>query len=126
LPDRIDPSDPKFGCRWISYFDSKADLSDLDASSLLQLRERLRPVVAALAARGEFQMILVSNSVYLDPLLTIWRVMVGADPDYASNPVVEASLKAAGRQLGLSETDAEQARAWIEAQVAEFYRTALA
>jgi len=81
IPAQVDLSNPMFGGRWIAYFDSSADLSELDAPTLLELRDRLRPVVAELSARGEFTVLQVSNSVYLDPLLNIWRTIVGTDPD---------------------------------------------
>jgi hypothetical protein len=117
FPGRIDPSRPEFGCRWISYFDPMADLSDLDPACLLELRERLRPVVAGLAAKGEFRMVLASNSTYNDPLVAVWRAMTATDADYLSNPVVVLDIHSAARVLGLSAADAERARAWIEARI---------
>ncbi len=118
MPGRIDPSRPEFGCRWISYFDATADLSDLDAACLLELRERLRSVVAGLAAKGEFRMILASNSKYNDPLVAVWRAMSATDAAYASNPVVAHGIHAAARTLGLTATDAAHARRWIESRIA--------
>ena len=118
LPGRIDPSRPEFGCLWITYFDSNADLSDLDAACLLELRERLRPVVSALAAKGEFRVMIASDSnKYNEPLLAVWRAMTATDAAYLSNPVVVHDLAFASRALGLSEADAESARAWIEFRV---------
>jgi hypothetical protein len=117
FPGRIDPSQPEFGCSWISYFDPTADLSDLDPACLLKLRERLRSVVAGLAAKGEFRMILVSNSTYNDPLVAVWRAMTGTDADYLSNPIVVADIQSASRALGLSAADAERARVWIESRI---------
>ena len=116
LAGRIDPARPEFGCRWISYFATGVDLSDLDAACLLELRERLRPVVSGLAAKGEFRMLLVSNSRYNDPLLAVWGAMTAMDPAYPSRPVVVADIGAAARGLGLSAADAEQARLWILAR----------
>lgn len=120
FPGRIDPTSPAFGASWISYFHDFADLSDLDASCLLELRDRLRPVVAALSAKGVFQMKLVSRSTFNDPLLAAWRSIVSNDPDYASSPRLLHDLPSAVRDLGLSETDGEQIRAWLEAQCARF------
>ena len=117
MPGRIDPSRPKFGRRWISYFDSTADLSHLDAACLVELRERLRPVVSGLAADGEFRMILASNSKYNDPLVAVWRAMVANDADYLSSPVVVHDIHSASRALGLSAADAERARVWIESRI---------
>ena len=118
LPGRIDPSRPEFGCRWISYFDSTADLSDLDAACLLDLRERLRSVVAGLAAKGAFRMVLASNSKYNDPLLAVWRAMVSGDAAYLSNPVVVHDISSAAHALGLSAAETEHARGWIESRIA--------
>ena len=117
MPGRIDPTRPEFGSRWISYFDAAADLSELDAACLLELRERLRPVVSALAAKGKFRIILASNSKYNDPLLAVWRAMTATDADYLSNPVVVLDIHSAARALGLSAADAERARVWIEARI---------
>ena len=117
FPGRIDPSLPEFGCRWISFFDTTADLSDLDAACLLELRERLRPVVSGLAAKGEFRMMLASNSKYNDPLVAIWRAMIATDADYLSDPVIVHDIHSAARALGLSAADAERARVWIELRI---------
>jgi hypothetical protein len=117
FPGRIDPSRREFGCRWISYFDPGADLSDLDAACLLEVRERLRPVVSGLAAKGEFQMMLVSNSAYNDPMLAAWRAMTATDAAYPSNPIFVHDIPSAARVLGLSAVDAERARVWIEARI---------
>jgi hypothetical protein len=119
MPARIDPAQPRFGARWISYFDATADLSDLDAACLIELRERLRPVVVGLAAKGPFQMVLASNSSFNDFLIAAWRAMVGPDSSYPSNPVIVRDLDSAARALGLSAGEAEQARTWIEARVAK-------
>ena len=118
FPGRIDPSRPEFGCRWISYFDPGADLSDLDPACLLELRERLRPVIAALGAKGEFKVLLVSNSKYNDPMLAAWRTMTATDPTYPSSPAFAPDVLSAPEVLGLSAADAERARVWIESQVA--------
>ena len=118
LPGRIDPSRPEFGRRWISYFDPKVDLSDLDPACLLELRERLRTVVSGLAAKGEFEMTLVSNSKYNDPMLAVWRAMTATDAAYASNPVLAQSLLSASRALGLSAEDTERMRVWIASRIA--------
>ena len=117
FPGRINPSQPKFGCRWICYFDSTADLSQLDAACLLELRERLRSVVSGLAAKGEFRMSLVSNSKYNDPLLAVWRAMTAPEANYLSNPVVVHDVDTASRALGLSAADADEARAWVKSRV---------
>lgn len=118
FPARIDPSLPEFGCRWISYFDSGADLSDLNPESLLDLRKRLKPVVAALAAKGEFKAMLVSNSRYNDPLLEVWQAIVATDPAYPSAPVFMSGIHDAARALGLSEADAERLWLWIQSRIA--------
>ncbi|MDP3174659.1 MAG: hypothetical protein Q8M88_09525 [Phenylobacterium sp.] len=114
FPARIDVARPDFGCRWISYFCADADLSDLDAACLLELRERLRPVVAGLAAKGAFRMMLVSNHRYNDPMLSAWRTMTATDADYASEPVIVHDLPTAARTLGLTPAEAEHAGVWIE------------
>ena len=117
FPGRIDPALPEFGCSWISYFDSTADLSDLDAACLLELRERLRSVVARLAAKGEFRMLLASNSRYNDPLVAVWRAMTATDAAYLSNPLVVHDIDSASHALGLSLADARRARVWIESRI---------
>ena len=117
VPGRIHPDQPEFGCRWISYFDASADLSDLDAASLIELRDRMRPVVEQLAAKGEVKMILTSNSMFNDFLIAAWRAMVGPDASYPSSPVVVRDLDGAARALGLSEAEAETVRLWIEARI---------
>ena len=117
VPGRIDPTRPEFGPRWISYFDASAELSELDAACLLELRERRRPVVAGLAAKGEFQAILTSNSRYNDTLVAVWRGMTAIDEAYPSNPVVVRDLHAAARALGLSAADAGRARRWISSRI---------
>ncbi len=114
---RIDARRPEFGSRWISYFDSEVDLSDLDPDCLMALRERLRPVTAALAAKGAFEMMLVSNSRYNDPLLAMWRSLTATDDAYASSPVLVHDIASAARALGLAAADAERTREWIEARV---------
>ena len=124
FPGRIDPSGPDVGCDWISYFDRTADLSDLNAACLLEVRERLRPVVAGLAAKGEFRMMLVSHSKYNDPLLAAWQAMTSTDAAYASEPVFLDSIASASRALGLSAADAEQVRGWIRAQIGRSTATA--
>jgi hypothetical protein len=122
LPGQIDPSRPEFGCRWISYFDVTADLSDLDAACLLELRERLRPVVSGLAAKGEFRIILVSNSRYNNPLLAVWRALTAGDAAYRSNPVVVHDIESASLALDLSAADSECARVWIESRIGQISR----
>jgi hypothetical protein len=117
LPGRIDPSRPEFGCRWISYFDSTADLSDLDPACLLELRERLRSVVSGLAAKGEFRMMLASNSKYNDPMLAVWRGMTATDATYLSSPVLVRDIDSASCALGLSTADADLVRVWIESRI---------
>jgi hypothetical protein len=119
FPGRIDPSRPEFGCDWISYFDLEADLSALDAECLFELRERLRPVVVGLAAKGEFRMTLVSNSAYNNPMLAAWQAMTITDAAYPSNPVFTHDIASASRVLGLSAADAKRARLWIEARIGE-------
>ena len=114
MPARLHPERPEFGSRWISYFDAGADLSDLDAATLIELRERLRPVVGQLAAKGEFRMVLASNSIFNDFLAAAWRAMVAPDASYPSNPVVVRDIDGAARALGLTPAQADQARAWIE------------
>ena len=52
---------------------------------ILELRERLRPVVTVLAAKGELEMMLVSNSKYNDPMIAVWRAMTATDATYPSN-----------------------------------------
>jgi len=122
MPAAINPAQPQFGARWISYFDATADLSDMDAACLIELRERLRPVVVGLAAKGRFQMILASNSTFNDFLIAAWRAMVGPDSSYPSDPVIVRDLDSAARALGLSPGEAQQARLWIEARVAQALR----
>ncbi|HLI66000.1 MAG TPA: hypothetical protein VKU90_06515 [Caulobacteraceae bacterium] len=116
VPARLDASRPGFGPRWISYFDSSVDISDIDATGLLELRDLLRPVISELAAKGPFQTMLVSNSRYNDPLLAMWRTLTATDAAYPSNPKLAPNIVAAAKALGLSDADAEQVRAWIEAQ----------
>lgn len=116
FPGLIDAAAPQFGGAWISYFHPAADLSDLDAGCLLELRERLRPIVSVLSARGDFRMILVSNSRYNDPLLDVWRTMAGTDPGYASNPLLVKDVAAAARALDLSAADTERVRQWIRSR----------
>jgi hypothetical protein len=94
-----------------------ADLSDLDAACLIELRERLRSVVSGLAAKGEFRMVLASNSKYNDPLVAVWRAMTATDGAYLSNPVVVHDILSAARALGLAAADAERARVWIESRI---------
>jgi hypothetical protein len=122
MPARIDPAQPRFGARWISYFDAAADLSDMDAACLLELRERMRPVVVGLAANGPFRMVLASNSTFNDFLVAAWRAMVGPDASYPSDPVIVRDLDSAARALGLSPAQSEQARLWIEARTAKAVR----
>ncbi|HXQ12319.1 MAG TPA: hypothetical protein VN805_15085 [Caulobacteraceae bacterium] len=117
FPARIDPSRPEFGRRWITYFDAGADISDMDAACVIELRERLRPVTAALAAKGELRVILVSNSRYNDPFLAMWRTLAATDATYASNPELVHDIDSAAQALGLSAADAEQVRAWIDSQI---------
>jgi len=117
FPGRIDPSLPEFGRHWISYFDLGADLSDLDAACLLEVRERLRPVVAGLAAKGGFRMILVSKSKYNNPLLAAWQAMTATDTAYPSDPALAPDILAAACALGLSAEDAERARVWIHERI---------
>lgn len=117
FPGLIDSSKPEFGCRWISFFAPGVDLSDLDAACLLELRERLRPVVSALAVKGEFKMMLVSNSRYNDALLAVWRTMTATDGAYSSDPVLVHDIHSASRALGLPVEEAERARIWINSRI---------
>lgn len=119
VPDRIDPSRPEFGARWISYFDAGVDISDLDGPSLVELRERFRPLVAGLAAKGDFQTVLVSNSRYNDPLLNVWRAMTASDDAYASSPEFVHDIPTAAHALGLSGADADDVQTWIAAQLGQ-------
>ncbi len=117
FPARIDPTRPEFGCRWISYFDPGADLSELDIDCLVEVRERLRRVVSGLAAKGELRMMLVSDSKDNDALLATWQAMTTADPAYPSNPVFLHNIHSASHALGLSTAEADSATLWIETQV---------
>jgi len=117
VPGRIDPSRPEFGPRWISYFDTGVDLSDVDAAALLELRDNFRPVIAALAAKGPFKTILVSNSRYNDPLLAMWRTLSATDAGYAYDPELVPDIGSAARAHDLGAADAEQLRSWIERQL---------
>src|SRR5579871_108581 len=117
VPGRLHPERPEFGARWISYFADGVDLSQLDPDTLVALRDRFRPVIRALGAKGEFKSVLVSNSRYNDPLLAMWRLLSAMDASYASNPELANDVGAAARELGLSDAEAEQVKAWIEAQL---------
>ena len=118
VPARIDPSRPEFGPRWMSYFNAGVDLSDLDPATFLEFRDRFRPVVSALAAKGEYRSIIVSNSRYNDPLLAVWRTLVATDDSYAANPEHVPTFQAAAHALALSQADANELERWIEAQLA--------
>ncbi len=110
FPGRIDPSRSDFGCRWLTLFESGADMSDLDAPCLLAIKERLTPVVVRLGAKGTMRSILVSNSKYNDHLMDCWRAMVAADPAYPSDPETAASVREACGRHGLCVTET----AWVE------------
>ncbi len=117
FPARISPERPEFGVRWLTIFDSAADMSDLDADSLLTIKERLRPVVAGLLVKGQFRMILVSNSRFNDHLMECWRAMTVTDPSYPSNPETAASVPEACIRHGLPRDRATAAEVWIEQQI---------
>jgi len=117
-PLQIDPAAPETGCDWINYFHPDADLSDLDATTLLELLEVLRPVVAALRDKGDLRVTLVSGSRYLDPLLSVWKTIAETDADYAAKPVFVKSVAAAVRQLGRTEEEAARAQAWMTLRLA--------
>jgi hypothetical protein len=118
LPARLDPALPEIGVRWLNYFDLAADLSDLDAACLLELRDRLRPAISALAAKGQFRSTLATSSRYIEPLLAVWRTMTALDVDYPSDPVIAHDIASAAHALGLSSEEAELARLWIESRIA--------
>ena len=114
FPERIDPEWPEVGTRWITVFDPAADMSDLDADCLMAIKARLRPVVAKLAAKGSFRMILVSNSLYNDQLMQCWRAMTVSDPTYASNPEAASSIREACLRHGLMMEQAQSVETEIE------------
>jgi len=78
-----------------------------------------------LAAKGEFKMMLVSNTKYNDPLMAVWRGMTATDSDYASNPAIVHDIHSASRALGLSAVDADYARVWIESRTERMEETYL-
>ena len=117
FPGRILPDRDEFGGRWITVFDTAADLSDLDADCLLTIKERLRPVVAGLLAKGPFQAILVSNSKYNDHLVAAWKAMTVTDPTYPTNPETATTVLEACVRHGLSRDDAAAAAVWIDQRI---------
>ena len=114
FPARILPDSAEFGVRWLTIFDAAADMSDLDADCLLTIKERLRPVVAGLLAKGPFRMILVSNSRFNDQLMDCWRAMTVTDTSYPSNPETASTIAEACARHGLPRDEAAAATVWIE------------
>ncbi len=115
FPARIDPDQPDVGRRWVTVFESGADLSDLDADCLLAVKERLLPVVVRIgAAKGPMRSVLVSNSKYNDHLMDCWRTMVSADPEYPSDPETAASVREACARHGLAASEITRVESFLE------------
>lgn len=117
FPAKIPTDGPLVSLKWINVFDSLADLSDLTADVLFRVRERLRPVVAALARHGPVEVVLVSNSALNDVFMEVWRAMVSLDADYPSKPRGASSIFEACQLHALSAEQAEQARVWLETEL---------
>jgi hypothetical protein len=121
FPGRARTEDPEVGLRWITVFDPTADLSDLDPECMLEIKARLRPVVARLQIKGPFRMILVANSADRRRFIESWQAMTVADPTYASDPESAVSIREACLRHGLT---AEQIQA-AEAEIERDFRDAL-
>jgi hypothetical protein len=100
----IDVEDAASGDRWISYFDSTADLSQLDVAAIGELR-RLTATTLAQAYRGRtLRVAIVCKSAVNGPVLSTWRSYLAADPSHPSDLRLFWSLKDACDWLDLSAT----------------------
>jgi hypothetical protein len=118
LPLRIDPDSATAGSRWINVFDEDADLSELDPDALIEVMSRMRHVVAALSAKGELKVVIVSNSRFNDILADCWVALVKTDESYQSNPVKVSTLGEAFALHGFTPEETVVGAAWLEAELA--------
>jgi hypothetical protein len=113
FPERLQPDSPEVGVRWITVFDTGADLSDLDSDCLQDLKARLRSGVSQLRGKGPFRMILVAGPTDNGQLIERWRAMTAPDPTYESNPEAAHSIREACLRHGLTEEQCEAAETEI-------------
>jgi hypothetical protein len=114
FPERLQPDSPEVGVRWITVFDPGADLSDLDADCLLDIKARLRSGVSQLQGKGNFRMILVAGPADNAQLIERWRAMTAPDPTYESNPEAAISIREACLRHGMTEAQCQAAETEIE------------
>jgi hypothetical protein len=121
FPERAQPESPDVGVRWITVFDTGADLSELDSDCMQGIKARLQPVVDRIQTKGPFRMIMVASSMDSDRFIQRWRSMTASDPTYASNPEAAESIREACLRHGLTE---DQVQA-VEAEIGCDFRDAL-
>ena len=97
----IDAEDAASGDRWISYFDSTADLSELDVAAIGELR-RLTSVMLTEVYKGRtLRVAIVCKSAVNGPVLSTWRNYLAADHDHPSDLRLFWSLRDACDWLDL-------------------------
>ncbi len=102
---RLDGDDPANASPWLSFFDPRADISELDLMVFVELKRILTPKLKAMAPDAPLVSAFVCDSRMNAVILNLWRSYVGRDPEYQSEPTVFTSLEAAFNFLGLP-TDA--------------------
>ena len=107
FPGRLTRSGYMSGVDWVVYFDPNADLSDVDAACLFDLKKELAIVISAFHDAGDLNVLLLLNSN--DDVV---------DPDYPTNPLLAKDFSAAAYMFGLTEAQCQIAKRRIEDVIA--------
>ena len=117
FPGRLTRSGYMSGVDWVVYFDPNADLSDVDAACLFDLKKELAIVISAFHDAGDLNVLLLLNSND-DVVAQSWWTLVGTDPDYPTNPLLAKDFSAAAYMFGLTEAQCQIAKRRIEDVIA--------
>ena len=117
FPERARSETPTGASRWITVFHRDADLSVLDIDCMLEIKARLKPLVARAQVERPFRMIMVADRPDNDAVIARWREMTVPDPSYASKPEVVRSLEEACRRHGLTPKQTRMAVDEIERDI---------
>jgi hypothetical protein len=96
----IDESESDSSVNWLIVDNGYADVSDLDFATLLKLKAILAPKMAVMKARRPFDVAIVCQRSFNEPIYLTWQSLVGDDAAYPSNPMLFSDLGAACRRLG--------------------------
>ena len=88
--------------RWLTYVAPDADLSELDLSSLIQLKRLVGRKVTEAGHPRPFRSVFVCASPENEPVIRLWADYLGRDSGHPGSPQVVSSLEAAYDRLDLS------------------------